>query len=107
MSPETLNAIAVALIVLAAPAATCFPIVYAFRPWRDSLIGRALMTKAVGVALLIDISIAYQFLGNDYPGRDYVRVGAYALIAVGIWFQFIAMIRAPHQAPKRARDSRS
>lgn len=104
MSPESLDAIAVALIVLAAPAATCFPIVYAFRPWRDSLIGRALMTKAVGVALLIDLSIAYQILGDNYPGRDYVRLGVYSLIVIGIWFQFIAMIRAPHQAPKRSRE---
>ena len=40
-----------------APPATLFPILYAFRPWYRSLIGRALMTHSVGLALLIDISL--------------------------------------------------
>lgn len=101
MSAETIDAIAVALIVIAAPPATMFPIVYAFRPWHQSLIGRALMTKSIGIALLIDISLAYRFLGDDYPARDYVRIGVYALIAAGIWFQFIAMVRAPHRPPDK------
>lgn len=71
-----------------------FPIVYAFRPWRQSAIGRALMVKAVGMALLIDISIIYNVLGDNYPLRNLVRVIVYALIVVGIWSQFIAMLRA-------------
>lgn len=99
MSPTAehwLDMIAVALIFAAAPPATMFPIVYAFRPWRRSMIGRALMVKAVGLALLIDISIAYIVMGDDYAYRDLVRVAVYGLIVVGIWWQFIAMAKAPH-----------
>lgn len=102
---QILDAIAIALIFIAAPPVTMFPIVYAFRPWRESLIGRALMTKAIGLALLIDISIAYQLLGDDYPFRNVVRVAVYALVVTGIWFQFIAMVRAPHLAPSRDHDT--
>lgn len=91
-----LDVAAVFLIFAAAPPATMFPIVYAFRPWRSSMIGRALMTKAIGLALLIDISIAYIVMGDDYAFRDLVRVLVYGVIVVGIYYQFIAMVRAPH-----------
>lgn len=100
-----LDGIAVALIFLAAPPATMFPIVYATRPWHATLIGRALMTKAIGLALLIDISIVYQLLGDDYPFRNLVRVGVYTLVVVGIWIQFIAMARAGRTSPRS--DARS
>lgn len=97
MSPAVnaaLDSIATALIIIAAPAATMFPIVYWFRPWRQSQIGRALMVKATGMALLIDITIAYYAFGDDYPFRHLVRVIIYGLITLGIWWQFLAMLRA-------------
>lgn len=98
---------AVVLIVAAAPAATLFPIVYGFSsPWWRTLIGRALVTKAVGLALLIDISIAYQILGDQYPGRDAVRLSVYALITAGVWMQFSALMVEKWRARKsRDRDA--
>lgn len=101
---QWLDWVAIALIFVAAPPATMFPIVYAFRPWRRTLIGRALMTKAVGLALLIDISIIYQVLGDDYPYRNVVRVAVYALVVTGIWVQFIAMAKAGPPPPVRDPD---
>lgn len=90
MSADTL---AVILVALAAPPATLFPFVYATRPWYRSLLGRALMTKAIGIALLIDISLLYNWLGDDYALRDVVRLTVYSLITCGVWFQFIALVR--------------
>lgn len=84
---------AVLLILVAAPAATAFPIVYGLTsPWYRSLLGRALMTKAVGLALLIDISLIYQWLGDDYFLRNVVRLTVYSLIAAGVWMQCTALV---------------
>jgi len=88
------DTIALALVLCMAPPATLFPILYAFRPWWRSLIGRALMTHSVGLALLIDISLAYKAFGDDYPGRDFVRLAVYSLILLGVTFQCVALIRS-------------
>jgi hypothetical protein len=90
---------AVILVVGMAPAATLFPLLYGFTtPWWRSLIGRALMTKAVGLALLIDISLAYQWLGDDYFLRDVVRLTVYGLIFVGVWLQLTALFVEKYRA---------
>lgn len=91
MSPD---AIAVVLIAAASIPATLFPLVYGFTsPWWRTPIGRALMVKAVGLALLIDISLVYNFFGDDYAARDAVRLGVFSLITVGVWMQFLALMR--------------
>jgi hypothetical protein len=90
---------AVILVVGMAPAATLFPLLYGLTtPWWRSLIGRALMTKAVGLALLIDISLAYQWLGDDYFLRDVVRLTVYGLIFVGVWLQLTALFVEKYRA---------
>lgn len=91
-----LDTIALALLVIAVPPVNMFPVVYAFRPWRSTLIGRALMVKAIGLAVMVDVGVLGLVLGPDYAARPYVRVVAFALVVTGIWFQFIAMVRAPH-----------
>ena len=87
------------LVFIAAVPATLFPIVYWRRPWRASFLGRALMTKATGLALLIDTTLLYVWLGDDYPYRQLVRALVYTLITVGIIMQFTALCIAP-----RSRD---
>lgn len=82
-----------------APPATLFPIRYAFRPWYRSLIGRALMIHSVGLALRIDISLLYKAFGDDYPGRDIVRLAVYTLIWLGVTFQCVALIRSRPPKP--------
>jgi hypothetical protein len=91
--------IAVLLVLCAAPAVTLFPIFYALTsPWRRSLTGWALMTSSVALALLVDISLLYQWLGDDYYLRDVVRLSVYALIAAGAWLQLLAFVRAKFRA---------
>lgn len=86
---------AVLLILAAAPAATLFPILYARRPWRRTLIGWALMIHSIGMAALIDISLLYKWLGDDYYLRDVVRLTVYAFIVVGINLTTLALLRTP------------
>lgn len=100
MSADT---IAVLMIVGMAPPATLFPIIYGFTaPWWKSLVGRALMTKAVGLALLIDITIIYNWFGDDYPLRDAVRFTVFLFILLGTWMQLIALLVERYRVRRRA-----
>lgn len=82
------------LVALAVIPATGFTLVYGLgSPWYRSLLGRALFTHALGMMLLIDISVAYKFIGDDYPGRDLVSITVYTVIIVGSWAQFVALLR--------------
>lgn len=81
------------LIVAGAIPANLFPIFYGFRaPWWRSLLGRALITKATGLALLVDFSLLFSIFG-DYTYRDEARVVVYTIIVAGLWLQFIALLR--------------
>lgn len=96
----TADTAAIILIVLGAIAQTTFVIFYSFTsPWWQTLVGRALWTKAMGLALLMDISIAYYFLGDNYAARDFVRLSVYTFIVVGSWLQLIAF------AAQKRRDN--
>lgn len=91
------DTVAVVLVVIAAPAATLFPFCFAYISrgiwWRNPA-GRALMTSSTALALLIDISLAYRWLGDDYALRDVVRLTVYALIAAGAWQKLYALLSA-------------
>lgn len=91
------DALALWLIIAAAPPATLFPFCFAYISrgiwWRNPA-GRALMTSSTGLALLIDISLVYQWLGDDYALRDVVRLTVFAIIAAGAWQKLYALLRA-------------
>ena len=92
MNADTL---AVVLVAMAAPAATAFPFAYAWIArgvWWRTPTGRALMTSSTALALLIDISLAYQAFGDDYALRDAVRLTVFALVALGAWLKLGALI---------------
>ena len=86
---------AILLVVAAAPAATLFPFAYAWIArgiWWRTWTGRALMTSSTALALLIDISLAYQAFGDNYALRDVVRLTVFALIAAGAWLKLGALV---------------
>jgi len=89
MSVDTIAAV---LVLLAAPPATLFPLLYVWLPWWRSAVGRALMVSSTGLALLIDVSLARMWLGEDYPLRDAVRLTVYTLITVGVYFKLAALL---------------
>lgn len=85
---------AVILVLAAAPAATAVPVLYAWRArrnWFRTVLGWALMTSSTGLALLVDISLLYQWLGDNYALRDVVRLSVYSLIVAGAWLTLGAM----------------
>lgn len=89
-----MDLIAVIMVASATIPATAIPIIYSRVHWWRTLTGKAVMTQSVGLALLIDISIIYQVVGSNYPGRDFVRLGVYAFLVAGEWCLMTALIRA-------------
>jgi hypothetical protein len=83
-----------ALLIICAIPANLYPVFYAFRPWWVTPQGRALMVKALGNAMLIDLGLSVVVWGDDYPGRPLVRAVAFALFAIGIWYLFVALLRS-------------
>lgn len=84
---------AVAILCLTAPAITLFSILYGLlSPWYRSLMGRALFVSSSGLALLVDISLVYQFLGDDYALRDAVRLSVFSYICLGAWLKLTALV---------------
>jgi hypothetical protein len=99
----------VALILVAgiAPPATLFAIIYGFTvPWWQTLIGRAMLVSSAGLALLVDISLLYQWLGDDYAQRDTVRLAVFGLVFLGAWFKFLALMLEKWRAHRGNRASR-
>lgn len=83
------------LILFIAPAATAFPICLAWLSrgvWYRNMTGRALMTSSIGLALLVDISLAYQLLGDNYALRDAVRLTVFSVVAAGAWQKLVALL---------------
>lgn len=95
---------ALAIIGLIALPINLFTVLYAFTtPWWREWIGRALFVSSLGLMLLVDIALAYNWLGDDYPGRDIVRLAVYSIICVGAWFKLIALFVAKRQKSEGAQ----
>lgn len=82
------------LAYLALPAAILYPLIYGTRvKWWHTWVGQALLIKALGVLMLLLVTALYQFFGPDYFARDVVRVVGMFLLALGLWYALIAMLR--------------
>jgi hypothetical protein len=103
----TADTAAIIIVALIAPPITLFALGYTFfSPWYRSMPGWALWQSSTGLALLVDISLAYQWLGDDYFLRDVVRLSVYTWICVGAWLKLIAFAREKwrkwrHHGPDR------
>lgn len=73
--------------------AVLYPLLYSFRPWTATPVGRAMMLKGSGNALLVAMIWARQVFG-DYPGRPIVLVVGFSLFSAGIWYLLLALLRS-------------
>lgn len=85
------DAIVLWLFVGCLPAINLYPLFYAFRPWRSTRQGQALMTKALGNVIIIDLTVAYLWFG-DYAGRDFLRFVGFSVFFVGINYLLATLI---------------
>lgn len=83
-----------ALVIIALPAAVLYALIYGTqtRWWRD-WIGWALLTKAVGMSIVLTYTALFLVFGPDYPYRDTIRNVGMAIVATGLWLALIAMVR--------------
>lgn len=87
------------LLVFAAPPASLFVLTYGTtQPWYRSWVGWALVVFSGGLALLLDISLAYRIFGADYRARDALRLTVFSMVGVGSWLMLFALCRELIQA---------
>lgn len=78
------------LTVWAALAQTLFIVIYATRPWWRAFVGRALFTKSLALALLLDLAVARHYF--DDPWLDLLFDVLFAGVVAGITFQLAALV---------------
>lgn len=86
------------MVIVSLPAAVLYPLIYGTQTtWWKDWIGWALLTKAVGLAILLGFTAAFQILGPDYPFRNTIRNTGMAVVMLGVWLGFLAMLRVLRQ----------
>lgn len=89
------DTIVLVLIVISGVASALYLFFYLFRPWFVTAQGRALMTKAVGNVVLIDM-LALPFAAfGDYPGRWLVRMVGMLIFTAGILYLLVSLVFSP------------
>lgn len=94
------------LVYLAAPAQTAFVLIYGsgiWSKWWRSLIGRALFTKSLGLALLLDLSLVGEWVG-PYPHQAEVGLAVVALVTIGAYLQLAALLNDMQTARRNPRS---
>jgi hypothetical protein len=87
---ETATQIGVDII---APAVTIFTVWYAFRPWWNNHIGRAILLHSFGSMLLFDIAAlsGHGIIPEEYPGFHAVTLTLVAVWILGWWYMVVAL----------------
>lgn len=75
---------------------TFFVLLYLTFPWFDSLLGKALFSKAVTLAVLLDVGVAARVLG--FTQFNWFWILLYVALAVTIWMQFFAFVEVKLRA---------
>jgi hypothetical protein len=82
------------LVFTAAVPAILFPLFYAGgSPWRTTLVGKMMMNKASAIGITFALIVLGVIAGPDYPGRDAIRLVAYAYLAVSLWGELLLLLR--------------
>lgn len=107
LSPQELQIASVVEVFLMVLPATLFPILYSvFFHWWENALGRALWTKAIGLALLIDVSVLYQLFGHNYFLQYHVQFLIFSLILTGLSYQLVVICKIKYDVIKENRRSR-
>lgn len=94
MSPETfatIQQIALWLIRIAAVSATAAWLIYSTAPFYRTLLGRALWTSMLGLALLVDLALMFRAWDGHMETKVWVSLGVYAVITLGAVLTLLAV----------------
>lgn len=95
------------LVIAGAIGQTAFALMYGFgtRWWRDP-VGRALMVKAGGLALTLDLVTGFYIFG-DYPGRSWASLAVFGLVVLGAYWQLIVFVKIRWQHRRSVEDRKA
>lgn len=103
MSGLTWEHVAAAEVFLMVPFVTAFPILYGlFWPWHTTPQGRAIFTKSVGMALLVDLAVLYRLFPDHLPPKAVVASFVYAVILAGQIGLVVALLLSWHHRRNEA-----
>lgn len=83
-------------VALTAAGALVFVVVYAWTTrgaWRDSAVGRNVMTFMSAIMIVSALAVAGIIWGTDWPHRNLIRTVAWGSIAACIWWRVAILIR--------------
>jgi hypothetical protein len=82
MHVSSLLVLILAFAIVAALCTTAFPILYAFFPWRSTLLGKMLMLQAVAFALAMDGTVIFNLWMPSLNVGVVIEVIVFGLIAI-------------------------
>ncbi len=65
--------------------------------WKHSMMGIHVMTFMIVILVVTSLAVAAAFFGSDWPYRDWIRVGAWSLVASVIWWRVVLLFLAQHR----------
>ena len=88
-------------LLTSVPALVLFVGFYYFKsPWKKLLVGRSLMYFAASLLCTVVIVLLSLFLGPEYPGRDWIRLGGYVLVSITTWRLFFTLRKIQKERPR-------
>jgi hypothetical protein len=110
MNVDTLMVLIFVFALIAATCTTAFPILYAFFPWRSSLLGKMLMLQAVAFALAMDGTVIFQIWEPSNIVIGFlIEVVVFGMIAFSTASLTVLMWKANHtnRKVKKENDGRN
>jgi hypothetical protein len=103
----SVNAWMVLILIFAIIAAICttaFPILYAFYPWRSTILGKMLMLQALAFALAMDGTVIFNLWMPNLIVGVIVEVVVFGMIAASTASLTVLMWRANHVSRKVKKE---
>lgn len=95
---------ALALVILAAPAATIFPIWYGLTVrWWSFPIGVALLTSSTALALLLNLSLSQRFF--QWAAPTWLLLTVLGLVCAGAYLKLAALVIEKFRKRRGSRPS--
>lgn len=71
--------------------------------WWTDWLGWVIFSLALSIVIVFSISFLYFLLGADYPGREWVKAGAYTLLTLAFIAKSAAVVYERRRAPRVGR----
>lgn len=107
---ETLQQWLKICLLVAAICTTAFPLLWAWSPWWQTLLGRLMMLQAIAFAAAVDITAFFQYYGSDAWFAKHIlfifwlNAIVFALIALATLLLTVTMARMNWRRHKRKRE---